>query len=208
MRVFSATILVLVLLSSSGSVGAVELHLSGKDAGITGYKGMLMDENEGNNEETIMLAAAEKVLWFSKPMERDVIFSKGCWKLIYWAKTDASSGHRIYVRFYVWDGSLKKLAERYNTLDAKAGLKKKTKEIYLESLQLKKGDRLVVEINWSKSAGKDLLTLYFNSSTHSSRLETPPLSIPSPIPEFPPPVLSIAVVFVLASYGIFRQRIH
>ncbi len=205
-RIWSLMLVSIVLSLGIIQAGAVELYLSGKDVNIPGVVGQIMSESEGNKEEIRTIAAAEKILWFSKPMPDDVMFYAGKWKLIYWAQTNAESGHRIYIRLYVWNGSLNPLAEKYNILDKYDGLKKKMKEIELDSFRLKKGERLVIEINWSKSAGNDLLTLHFNSSNYPARLETPSYYTTSSIPEFSPHGLLAGLVIIIASYGIYRRK--
>jgi hypothetical protein len=79
----------------------------------------------------------------------------------------------------------------------------KHKDFELDSVYFKKGERIAVEIQWSKSAGNDLLTLYFNTSYHPSRLETP--SVANAIPEFPPLSLFMVAAIVIGSF-VLKKR--
>jgi hypothetical protein len=173
-----------------------ELYFSGKFAD----GGLLMVDGVPVQGETRTLKAGESVIWISKAMKADTTFSDGEWKVGYWASSPGI--HRIYVSIYKFDGELIPIAEGYNVLSCTNPCEK-SKSFEIDSLTLKKGERIAVEIKWSGAAKSDL-TLYFNSSEHPSALEVP--AVLNQIPEFSSTaLLFVSIIIVCLSRFMVRR---
>lgn len=199
--VVSSTILALVFLLC-GDVGAVDLYFSDENANIPGFGGKLMKESISGREVTFTLEANGNIKWFSEPMKEDVVFSAGKWEVKYWGSS--TGNHRVYVRLYkLSENGLVLVKSGFNVI---SGEDDKTKIFELESLTLKKGERICLEINWSKSAGSDTLTLYLNSADHPSGLKTPYYSTLNQIPEFSQLTFVVAVTLAIGGFAILRKN--
>ena len=200
--VVQTIILLLAIFLLCGVAGAMDLYFSNDDVNVPGFGGKLMEKRMGSNEVTLTLGANKNIKWFSQPMKQDVLFSAGKWKVNYWAYSKEKRW--VYVRLYKWSSSgLILLASGHNVLYPNE-IRYKTLDFDLDSLALKRGERICVEINWSQNAGSKL-ELYYNSVTHPSGLKTPDYTTFNQIPEFSPQALVVAVALIIGGFAISRK---
>ncbi|MCK4732551.1 MAG: hypothetical protein KAT65_08835 [Methanophagales archaeon] len=206
-RLIGILVLGMVVLASVqvvGATGEVTWYWKGSE---TMYK----DSPPTGSPDTVTLDPGESAWWYTdEAAQCDLTFSAGTWTATYWAQASGDSGrHRVYARLYVVhiDGSATEIAEEYKLLGPGDGLVRKDRALSPGSVDVKTGEKIAIEIEWSSSAGSDdKLTIYYNGEDYKSRLVSP-LSNPAwPVPELSTLILFSVGLLVLAGYAVLTKR--
>ena len=167
---------------------------------------------QGDTSYTVTLGAGERAWWYTKyPAECDVPFPQGKWITTFWVNatnlTDNEKQITVRVHGIYTNGS--DCWVRYThpkTSNAGSIEKIETKpSSNWPSYTVPEGGRIAVEVLWYSSANGSLI-IYYDSTTYSSSLTSPPDSPVYPVPELPTLALFSVGLLILAGCAYMGRR--
>jgi len=157
----------------------------------------LMDKiaPQGGTDSSVTLSPGERGWWYAdKAVEESLTFPVGDWTMTFWAETNSPNDERMYSRVVkvFENGTVEYMTSTsvYENIESSDGIKEITETVTAAgATNLQQGDRIAIEILLSSGAEVgEWLKVYYSSTSHNSRLISPPSSPHYPrVSNRPPP---------------------
>jgi len=142
----------------------------------------LMDKiaPQGGADSIITLDPAERTWWYAdKAAEEGLTFPAGNWKATYWVKAldTNDNGKWVYTYIHVINSDGDDVFDKggYETIKSAGNVERIEETITPDDVSIPKDGRIAVEVYWVSTANGNL-EIHYNSTSHNSRLISPPSS--------------------------------
>ena len=166
----------------------------------------------GTTDDIVTLGPNGEGWWYAENAAQcDLSFPSGNWNLVCWIETNSSDKKQVSVYIYniTTMGEKKQIdGRKAKYLNSTDGIYKLSKTFTTDSVtSLHKGDRIAIRVTFSSAAeAGDWLKIYYNSTTYSSSLTSPPNSPPWPVPELPTLALFSVGLLIIAGCAYMGRR--